>query len=193
MTPEDVAAVEAYLFASRAPVSESELSRAFPGVPYKAALERLGGDYADRGVMLARVGGGWCIRTRPEASDIARALADPPPRLSQAALGVLAIIAAFQGSDPVTRSDVERIRNTPSSGIFDSLFAAGLIAPGRRRETPGRPLTWVTTAHFLDAFDIDSVDAMEAVAAMRTQGLAVLPPRPGAGAGEDDGDSDDAA
>ncbi len=120
-----------------------------------------------------------------------RALSDPPPRLSHAALSVLAIILAFQGSDPVTRSDVERIRNTPSSGIFDSLFAAGLIAPGRRRETPGRPLTWVTTNHFLDAFDIDSAGVMETVAAMREQGLAVLPPRPGAGA-DGDGDGPDA-
>ncbi len=174
---EDTHRVEAFLFASRRPVSEAEMARAFPEIPYRAALRRLEADYAERGVMLVRVAGGWCIRTRPEASDLAKGLADPPPRLSNAALLVLAIVAAFGGSEPVTRSDVERIRNTPSSGLFDALFAAGLIAPGRRRETPGRPLTWVTTPRFLDAFDIEEVALIEEVAAMRRDGLLTLPPR----------------
>ncbi len=46
-----MAAVEAYLFASRVPVSEADLSRTFPAIPYKAALRAIEGDYADRGVM----------------------------------------------------------------------------------------------------------------------------------------------
>ncbi len=173
----DVSAVEAYLFASRTPVSEAEIMRAFPLVHCGSALRAIEAALVDRGVTLARVGGGWCLRTRPEASDLARSLSPPAQRLSHATLTVLAIIAAFQGSDPVTKSDVERIRNTPSSGIFNSLFDADLIRPGRRRETPGRPLTWVTTPGFLDAFDLDEVAVIHEVAAMREAGLLTLPPR----------------
>jgi len=34
---------------------------------------------------------------------------------------------------------------------------AGWIKPGRRLETPGRPLTWITTNVFLDDFGISDL------------------------------------
>ena len=36
------------------------------------------------------------------------------------------------------------------------MFEIGWIKPGKRLETPGRPLTWVTTGSFLDHFGLSN-------------------------------------
>ena len=168
--------MEALLHSRRRPVNESELVRLFPGIPVRAVLAAIDDDLAGRGVMLAKAAGGWCLRSRPEASDLARNFATEPPRLSRAATEVLAVIAAFQSIERVTRSDIERVRGVQlSPGIFDSLLAAGYIKPGPRRETPGRPLTWVTTDRFLESFDVDDAAELPAVRKMKEAGILVLP------------------
>jgi segregation and condensation protein B len=170
------ATIEAFLHARRRPASDSELFETFPGWPVRALLGEIDDDLRGRGIMLARAAGGWCLRTRPEASDLAGRFAPDPVKLSRAAMEVVAIVAAFESKDPVTRGDIERIRGIQlSPGVFTSLFEAGFIRPGRRRETPGRPLTWATTERFLEFFDIDEVANLPAVAEMAAAGMLVLP------------------
>ena len=171
--------VEAILFAASEPVPEDTLAAALPsGTDIQAVLAELGDDYEGRGVHIVRSRGGVAMRTRQEASDLAAAYLDPAPRLTRAAFETLASIAVYDAmGTPLTRAEIERVRGVSlSPGITDNLLAMGYVRLGRRRETPGRPLTWVVTDAFYQAFGIPEMEAMQAFVSMREEGLAELLP-----------------
>jgi len=178
--------LEAMLFASAEPLAEAVLiARLGPLVP--ELLEELRERYAGRGVVLARVGSGWAFRT---ASDLAGELraedAETSRKPSRAVMETLAIVAYHQ---PVTRAEIERIRGVATGrGTLDILVERGWVRPGKRRETPGRPLTWITTDAFLDHFGLEGLRDLPAVEELRAAGL--LDARQvvyGAAAGDDEG------
>ena len=78
-------------------------------------------------------------------------------QLSQASLETLAIIAYKQ---PVTRVDIESIRGVQSSGSIQKLLLRDLIEEAGRLDSPGRPKLYKTTAHFMDYFGLESLDAL---------------------------------
>ena len=87
--------------------------------------------------------------------------------LSNAAMETLAIISYHQ---PVTRAEIEKIRGKPVfRGTLDTLLELKWIKPSGRRETPGRPVTWITDIEFLRHFglrsikDLPKVDELESV------------------------------
>ena len=81
----------------------------------------------------------------------------------------LAVVAYHQ---PVTRAEIEEIRGVSASkGTLDVLLEAAWIKPGRRRETPGRPLTWHTTAAFADHFGLASLDELPGLKDLKAAGL----------------------
>ena len=89
--------------------------------------------------------------------------------MSKAALETLAIVAYHQ---PVTRAEIENIRGVATHrGTLDALIEAGWVKPGRRRETPGRPLTWVTTTDFLDQFSLSSIMDLPGLDDLKASGL----------------------
>jgi segregation and condensation protein B len=95
-------------------------------------------------------------------------------RLSRAAVETLAVIAYHQ---PVTRAEIEAIRGvTLARGTLDRLLEAGWVQPKGRRETPGRPLNWVTTPHFLAHFGLDSLKELPGVEELRQAGLLDIGP-----------------
>jgi len=63
-----------------------------------------------------------------------------------------------------------------SSGTLDVLMEAGWIMPKGRRETPGRPVTWVTTQDFLNHFGLADRKDLPGMEELRAAGL--LGPRP---------------
>ena len=68
------------------------------------------------------------------------------------AVETLAVVAYHQ---PVTRAEIEEIRGVSvSRGTLDVLIETGWIRSGRRRRTPGRPMTWITTPAFLEHFGL---------------------------------------
>ena len=136
--------LEAVLFASAEPLSERALANRLPEeADLKALLTTLRADYAGRGVTLVRRGKSWAFRTAEDLSGIFEKEMDVARKLSRAAVETLAIVAYHQ---PVTRGEIEEIRGVSlSKGTLDTLFEAGWVKPGKRRETPGRPLTWSTT------------------------------------------------
>ncbi len=72
----------------------------------------------------------------------------------------------------MTRAEIEEIRGVViSKGTLDNLLEAGWIKPKGRRQTPGRPVTWVTTAAFLEHFGLESCDALPGVEELRAAGL----------------------
>ncbi|HWQ28056.1 MAG TPA: SMC-Scp complex subunit ScpB, partial [Dehalococcoidia bacterium] len=74
------------------------------------------------------------------------------PRLSDAALETLAIIAYRQ---PVTRAVIESIRGVNSDGALATLLHRGLIEAVGRADTVGRPILFGTTVRFLEHFGLE--------------------------------------
>ncbi|QJE72841.1 SMC-Scp complex subunit ScpB [Aerophototrophica crusticola] len=162
--------VEAILFASADPVPEEALQARFgEGVQVRELLLDLQALYEHRGVNLSAMGGRWAFRTAPDLGEHLRSETEVTAKLSRAAIETLAIIAYHQ---PVTRAEIESIRGVATSkGTLDILMEAGWIKPGRRRETPGRPVTWVSTPHFLDHFGLESLRDLPGVEDLRAAGL----------------------
>ena len=111
-------------------------------------------DYANRGVNLVRIDGKWTFRTATDLSWLLSKETTERRKLSRAAIETLAIIAYHQ---PVTRSEIEELRGvSTSAGSVDVLLETGWIRPRGRRKTPGRPVTYGTTAEFLSHFGLDA-------------------------------------
>jgi segregation and condensation protein B len=169
--------LEALLFAAAEPLDEAALAaRLPPGLDVDALLRILQADYARRGVQLVRRAGRWSFRTAPDLAHLLDRHTSEERRPSRAALETLAIVAYHQ---PVTRAEIEAIRGvSTSAGSLDALMALGWVRPRGRRRAPGRPITYGTTAGFLDHFDLDSLKDLPGLAELKGSGLlgATLPP-----------------
>lgn len=162
--------VEALLFAAAQPVSVQDLHERMPeGADVGGALISLQGEYEGRGVNLVERGGLWAFRTAEDLSDVFLLEKEATKKLSKAALETLAIIAYHQ---PVTRAEIENIRGVATNkGTLDVLAEAGWVKPGKRRESPGRPLTWVTTPDFLDQFSLAAISDLPGLDDLKNSGL----------------------
>ncbi|MBM9595005.1 SMC-Scp complex subunit ScpB [Roseitranquillus sediminis] len=174
--------VEAILFASAEPVSVAEFHARMPhGSEALPALEALRRRYEGRGVEVVRVGDAWAIRTAPDLGFLMRRETVETRKLSRAATETLAIVAYHQ---PVTRAEIEEIRGVSvSRGTLDQLMEMGWVRLGRRRETPGRPVTFATTEGFLDHFGLSSPRDLPGLKELRAAGLLESRPSPGDDAG----------
>lgn len=169
-TARDLRILEALLFAADHPMDRETLAdQLSPGVGIEDLLARLAEIYAGRGVNLCRVAHGWVFRTAPDLAKHLTVYRTVKRRPSRAALETLAIIAYHQ---PVTRAEIEEIRGVGlSRGTLDLLLEADWIKPKGRRRAPGRPITWVTTAGFLDHFGLDNLDDLPGVDELKAAGL----------------------
>jgi len=170
---EQLRLIEALLFAAPGPLSEAELTlRLGDEADIPALLRTLAENYAERGINLVGVAGGWAFRTAPDLASALRR--EVPRRLSRAAVETLAVIAYHQ---PVTRAEIEVIRGVGlARGTLDRLLEAGWVQPKGRRESPGRPLNWITTPHFLAHFGLDSLNELPGVDELRATGLLDIGP-----------------
>lgn len=162
--------VEAILFASAEPVSLHEMVSRMPhGSEPIAALENLQKRYQGRGVEVKEIDRAWAIRTSPDLSFLMRRETVETRKLSRAAIETLAIIAYHQ---PVTRAEIEEIRGVAvSRGTIDQLLELEWIKLGRRRQTPGRPATFVVTNLFLDHFGLENARDLPGLKELRAAGL----------------------
>ncbi len=162
--------LEALLFAADEPLDSQTLMDKLPdGADVDALIAGLAERYANRGVNLVAVGGGWAFRTAADLAPHLIVYRTVKRRLSRAALETLAIISYHQ---PVTRAEVEEIRGVGlSRGTLDQLLEAGWVKPKGRRRAPGRPLTWVTTDEFLNHFGLDNLADLPGVEELKAAGL----------------------
>ncbi|NHF72826.1 SMC-Scp complex subunit ScpB [Paracoccus xiamenensis] len=162
--------VEAMLFASAQPVTLRDLADRLPqGADAAEAVARLRRRYEGRGIELARVGEAFAFRTAPDLSFLMQTETLETRRLSRAATETLAIIAYHQ---PVTRTEIEEIRGVATSrGTLDQLIELAWVRIGRRRMTPGRPVTFVVTEAFLDHFGLETARDLPGLAELRAAGL----------------------
>ncbi len=180
--------IEAIMFATSEPVTTAELSARMPhGSDPAEALAHLRKRYEGRGVNVVRVGDGWAMRTAPDLGFLMQKEVVETRKLSRAAIETLAIIAYHQ---PATRAEIEEIRGVAvSRGTVDQLLELEWIRFGRRRMTPGRPVTYVVTQKFLDHFGLESARDLPGLKELRAAGLLDNRPLPGSvGQGEEDGD-----
>ena len=170
--------VEAILFASADPVTVAELSARMPhGADPAEALVHLRKRYEGRGVHVVKVGDAWAIRTAPDLGFLMQKETVEQKKLSRAAIETLAIIAYHQ---PATRAEIEEIRGVAvSRGTIDQLLELEWIRFGRRRMTPGRPVTFVVTQGFLDHFGLESARDLPGLKELRAAGLLDSRPLPG--------------
>jgi segregation and condensation protein B len=202
--------LEAILFSAQKPLSLKELREVFAGAvehaegsevarglkkvkeeQLTAALEELAREHeaAGRTYRLACVAGSWQFVTQPDYAPWLKALVghrSRPPRLSHPALETLAIIAYRQ---PLTRAEIEQVRGVAVDGVMQTLLERGLVEQVGRAEVVGRPMTYGTTALFLEYFGLRSLDDLPAADELRRipvqkpeglptaePGLATVPP-----------------
>ncbi len=181
--------VEAILFATAEPVTVRELESRMPhGSDPAEALVYLRKRYNGRGVNVVKVGDAWAIRTAPDLGFLMRRETVETRKLSRAAVETLAIIAYHQ---PVTRAEIEEIRGVSvSRGTVDQLLEMEWIRFGRRRMTPGRPVTFVVTQEFLDHFGLENARDLPGLKELRAAGLLENRPPPGTMPQLGEGDTD---
>lgn len=162
--------VEAILFASSEPLTTAQIAERLPqGSDVRAALDRLRRHYEGRGVNLLRAGATWSFRTAPDLRFLLSREVVETRKLSRAGIETLAIVA-YHG--PVTRTEIEEIRGVSvSKGTLDQLIELGWVRLGRRRDTPGRPATYVTTDTFLGHFGLESASDLPSLADLRAAGF----------------------
>ncbi|MCF1483958.1 MULTISPECIES: SMC-Scp complex subunit ScpB [Rhizobium/Agrobacterium group] len=166
--------VEAVIFASAEPVGRETLARV---VGKECSIDLLIDDLIEelrsRPYELVSVAGGWQHRTRVRFAETIRASTAPTrgaaTKLSQFEAMVLMAVGYFQ---PVTRAELSKIFGKEvNRDTIASLRGAGFIASGPRSPTPGAPYTYVTTKHFLSAFDMETLRDLPDIEALEDAGL----------------------
>lgn len=151
------ALLEALLFVAFEPVSARRLAE-ISGVDKKLVQEllaELATEHRERGFRLAEIAGGWQFLTPEEYAPYIEKLYNPrSQQLSRAALETLAIVAYRQ---PVTRLEIDNIRQVKSDAVLNKLMEKALVKEVGRREGPGRPILYGTTREFLAAFGLASL------------------------------------
>jgi segregation and condensation protein B len=183
---------EAILFATAEPVTVRDLEARMPhGSDPAEAVAHLRKRYEGRGIHVVKVGDAWAIRTAPDLGFLMQKETVEVRKLSRAAIETLAIVAYHQ---PVTRAEIEEIRGVSvSRGTIDQLIELEWIRFGRRKMSPGRPVTFVVTQEFLDHFGLESARDLPGLKELRAAGLLDNRPPPGAklAASEDDETEDE--
>ena len=171
--PRELASLlEAFLFASGKPQSLERLFELFeeaerpaPAV-FKKALERLRQSCEGRAFELVEVASGYRLQVRETyAPWVGRLWEERPQRYSRAMLETLALIAYRQ---PITRGEIEDIRGVAvNSHIVKTLLEREWIRVVGHRDVPGKPAMLATTKAFLDHFNLQSLDQLPPLAALR--------------------------
>jgi segregation and condensation protein B len=131
------------------------------------ALEEMksGFEASGRGIVLREIAGGWRMYTHPDvAAYVERfVLAVQQPRLTQAALETLAIVAYKQ---PVSRQQIAQIRGVDSDGVVTTLETRGLVHEVGRDPGPGQAVLYGTSPLFLERMGLGDLDDLPSIASM---------------------------
>ncbi|MFL2663085.1 MAG: SMC-Scp complex subunit ScpB [Alphaproteobacteria bacterium] len=163
--------IEALIFSAEEPLSIESIRKillTYGKFDLEKLINDLENDYKNRGINLQSIEKkNFFFKTSEDLGVYLNLQTEKTRNLSQAAMETLAIISYHQ---PVTRAEIEKIRGKPVfRGTLDNLLELKWIKPAGRRETPGRPVTWVTDIEFLKHFglssikDLPKVDELESI------------------------------
>jgi segregation and condensation protein B len=127
----------------------------------------------NRGIRLVEVAGGYQLRTPKANADwVKKFLGGRPARMGKATLETLAIIAYRQ---PITRAEIEAIRGVDVDGVIATLLERNLIRAMARKDVPGRPFLYGTTAEFLQLFNLQDLSQLPTLKEMEEISLPEVP------------------
>lgn len=157
-------AIETIIFMSDRPISiqkiKAQIDNELPLRVIHDSLSRLQAGYEEKfhGVRLVEVAEGYQFRTKATYSKFVQNLFKVNSLvLTPTALEVLAIIAYKQ---PVSKTEVEKIRGVDSSHIIRALMDKRLVKITGRSEELGRPSLFGTTDEFLEVFNLADISAL---------------------------------
>ncbi|MBR6406500.1 MAG: SMC-Scp complex subunit ScpB [Lachnospiraceae bacterium] len=112
-------------------------------------------DERESGLRIIRLEDSYQLCTREMYYDTLIRVASQPvkPVLTDVMLEVLSVIAYRQ---PVTRSEIDRIRGVKSDYTVNRLVEYRLVEEAGRLDAPGRPILFRTTEEFLREFGLSS-------------------------------------
>lgn len=164
--------VQALLLATKTPLMPDQLAAVFDEYQrptlnkLREVLAILQQESVGSSQELVEVAGGFRYQIKADyAPWVSRLFDEKPPRYSRALLETLSLIAYRQ---PVTRGEIEDVRGVSvSSQIIRTLEEREWIRVIGHREVPGRPALYATTRHFLDYFNLKSLNELPALDALR--------------------------
>ncbi len=155
-------AVEAIIFASERPVTVEQLKKVLdsPGSEeVRKIVGELKSEYEtqNRGFRIVEIAGGFQMITCAAFAPFLKKLYKDRSvdKLSKPALESLAIIAYKQ---PLTKAEIESLRNVNVDGVMKNLVDKNLIRICGRKKIPGRPFVFGTTRQFLEHFGLKSLE-----------------------------------
>ena len=154
-------AIEALIFACEKPITTEQIKKVLADLD-TAAINRIIGELkheyeaANRGIRLVEIAGGFQMVTNSNFAPFLKKLFKNrySEKLSKPALESLAIIAYKQ---PLTKAEIESLRNVNVDGVMKSLLDKNLIRICGRKKIPGRPFVFGTTREFLEHFGLKSL------------------------------------
>ncbi|TMA89910.1 MAG: SMC-Scp complex subunit ScpB [Deltaproteobacteria bacterium] len=179
MEREDVKSIlESLLLVADGPQSVQRFSEVLDGTNkdiIESALRELQSEFEteNRGIRLVEVAGGYQLRTPKANADwVKKFLGGRPARMGKATLETLAIIAYRQ---PITRAEIEAIRGVDVDGVIATLLERNLIRAMARKDVPGRPFLYGTTAEFLQLFNLQDLSQLPTLKEMEEISLPEFP------------------
>ena len=162
--------VEAILFAAAEPLElESIEARISKKNNVLKILEKLQQIYSNRGINLVCISRKWSFRTAQNLSNLMSQQKTVEKKLSQAAIETLAIIVYHQ---PVTRAEIEEIRGVAfGTNTLEILMEQNWVKPHGRKDTPGKPIQYITTDDFLSHFNLKKLSDLPTVDELGSAGL----------------------
>lgn len=157
--------LEALLFVASEALSIKKLAQLCDAdeIEVTKAIAEIEAEYAERGIIVRKVSGGYRFATAPSAREVVETYLLPPKTtLSPAALESLAIVAYNEHLEgmPTTKAEIEAIRGVSADSVVQTLLERGFIEETGRKEVPGRPILYKTTPQFLEAFGLLSLDEL---------------------------------
>jgi len=156
--------VEALIFASDAPITESRIKSIVEELSISQIqniIDELNEEYqkSNHAFQISRIGGGYQLVTRHEYANYIKKYykGRSKSKLSRAALETLAIIAFKQ---PISRPEIDAIRGVNSDGVVKTLLERNLIYISGRAESVGHALLYSTTNEFLQHFGINDISEL---------------------------------
>lgn len=158
------AVIEALIFTSEKPLPPDQIKKVLDGLEIaeiRSIINELQTEYeqSNRGIRMIEIAGGFQMTTPPGLAPFLKKLYKQrrQEKLSGPALETLAIIAYKQ---PVTKTEIESLRNVNVDGVTDNLLDKELIRVSGRKKAPGRPYVFSTTKEFLERFGLKSLDEL---------------------------------
>lgn len=153
--------LEAIIFSSGKEISKSDILSKLPDDVSRKdldeAVSKLKRKYSgDCGIILIELNGKLQFCSNSKYGDLVTDILQivKQKELTKVLIEVLAIIAYRQ---PITKTEIQDVRKSNSDYAMYMLQKGDMIRPYRHRNTPGRPIEYITTDEFLRRFQLSSL------------------------------------